>query len=667
MGLGMNCMLLLCVAAMLLCASCTSQSTQTVTDIPRIAGVDVRESPADWKGQGLVVRALAGENAILRPSTAFEVVGRLGWNEEGLLLQVNVTDSSPDESRDINTLYRGDSVELFLTTDDKTVGVAQVIASPGSDPSKARVKFFDYRNMTFKKDAAPVIPRAVSRRAEHGYVMDVLLPWSAMKIKPQVGTTARVRFCVNDLGGREIQRFGWINHQATGGWDDFPPVRLAEKPSAPSPIAVWGGYDEFKSCFVSAVAEPQLAGKTISVMQDGKVVGDAKLAMDGGRAMAQVILPFPELGKTMSDVAVQFDGKPIKSISFPDAVKARKDAFMAAASGPGRGFGPRSTLTPACKSTIFSGNEFPAFTCPDPERMNRLVGSFTIDTAYYNQQFDRVAKPTKPGRYGAITTVVAADGDSFTLYNTLYCLAPGASPTTKSAVFAAATAEAPAISQADADRLDRDWWHSLRKGLNTATRYEYFVHLPNGYGDDPAKRWPVIYYLHGSGRGEDANRARKDGPQGPATQRSDFPFIVVSLRSPGGWQPRAVYEVMDQVATACRTDTTRTYLCGFSMGAMGTWTIAQEQPHRFAAIAVVGGRKGDIARAGVLKGMGIWIINGADDTTTVSGDAKEMFDALQKAGVDAKYTEIPNAGHTDSDDVAYRWQELYDWMLQHHR
>ena len=61
----------------------------------------------------------------------------------------------------------------------------------------------------------------------------------------------------------------------------------------------------------------------------------------------------------------------------------------------------------------------------------------------------------------------------------------------------------------EAAKFDRDWWHALRKKLGTAVAYEYFVRLPAGYDADADKRWPVIFYLHGSGGGEKMENVQK--------------------------------------------------------------------------------------------------------------------------------------------------------------
>ena len=212
-------------------------------------------------------------------------------------------------------------------------------------------------------------------------------------------------------------------------------------------------------------------------------------------------------------------------------------------------------------------------------------------------------------------------------------------------------------------KVERDWWHRLLKKLGTPVKYEYFVRAPAGYDVDKAKRWPLLVFLHGSGGGNKMQDVQTNGPQVPARQRKDFPFLVLSLRSPGGWYPPAVKDVLDEVAAKYRTDEKRTYLTGFSMGGMGTWEVLFDQPKRFAAASPVGGRRGHPERAAELKHVPIWVWNGAVDGTTTPADAKAAVEALKAVGGNVKYTEIPEAGHVDSHDFVFHGTELYDWLL----
>ncbi len=652
-----------------------SEPTEVVTDLPRVTGVKVDGAVSDWQGQGLVIHALAGEKPLLRKGADFDVLGRLGWNDEGVLLQVEVTDSTPFEQVNPDIMYEGDCVEFFIMPNDQAQGFPQLVATPGrtKDVTETRLKVFDYRSLQLKKEVPAFTPRVACKTTERGYVMDLLFPWSSIKVKPEIGAIVGVRFAVNDSDATAAQRAGWLNYKKDGNWwNNLPRVRLAEKPSVPNPIAVWGGVDDLQSIYINAVAEPGHAGKTLSVVNGLKVVS-APLALDGTRATARILLPVPPPpdGVIPSSLTAFLDGQPLQSVTLPDLPKQYREMFLSG-QGRGRPDDANAWLKPSGPA-VFSGAEFPKIDYPEPERIRKVYGDYALNTAYYDAAFARVTRPTGPGRYGAITTAYNPAGDIFTRYQTLYRTAPDVTPTTQSAATQITLAQTPAAKGFDIAKADRDWWHALRKKIGTAVRYEYFVRLPKAYDADPRKRWPVIFFLHGSGGGNDPKWTRIGGPQGYALNNPDFPFITVSLRSPdgahnpGGWLVPAVEDVIDQVATTTRTDPARYYLCGFSMGAIATWDITEDRPERFAAVAAVGGRHGDLQRVAAIKYPPAWIINGDADIATTSADALQMVNALKAAGAEVKWTEIPGATHGDSGGVAFNWDELYTWFLQHHR
>jgi predicted peptidase len=208
----------------------------------------------------------------------------------------------------------------------------------------------------------------------------------------------------------------------------------------------------------------------------------------------------------------------------------------------------------------------------------------------------------------------------------------------------------------------------FEKEVKLTVKADYLLFLPEGYGQDPAKKWPVILFLHGAGeRGSDVNRVKAHGPPKIVEQKKDFPFIVISPQCPEDqwWDPELLIALLDDVSATHAVDADRVYLTGLSMGGFGTWATAIRYPDRFAAIAPIcgGGSKFQVRR---IRHVPAWVFHGDKDEAVPVGASIEMVDALKAAGGDVQFTRYPDAGH-DSWTESYNNPKLYDWFLSHKR
>jgi len=93
------------------------------------------------------------------------------------------------------------------------------------------------------------------------------------------------------------------------------------------------------------------------------------------------------------------------------------------------------------------------------------------------------------------------------------------------------TATAPKSASAE-QLLRKDYISTLDKET-----HQYFVYLPRGYSDQPAKKWPVMLFLHGNGeRGNGRDELDYVIGHGPLyeawIQKKDLPFIIISPQLP---------------------------------------------------------------------------------------------------------------------------------------
>lgn len=197
---------------------------------------------------------------------------------------------------------------------------------------------------------------------------------------------------------------------------------------------------------------------------------------------------------------------------------------------------------------------------------------------------------------------------------------------------------------------------------------QYLLHLPKSYGADPAKKWPVIVFLHGSGeRGNNPELVKVHGPPKLVEKDPDFPFIVLSPQCPDRqrWQPTILSRLLDEVLAAHAADLDRVYLTGLSLGGQGTWDWALAEPGRFAAIVPICGpaRVRDVKS---IKDIPTWVFHGAKDQAVELKQSEDIVAALEKAGGKPKFTVYPDAGH-DSWTETYANPELYKWLLEQRR
>jgi len=264
-----------------------------------------------------------------------------------------------------------------------------------------------------------------------------------------------------------------------------------------------------------------------------------------------------------------------------------------------------------------------------------------------------------------------------------------------------ATASILVVNRLPAQETDPELMQKRLKFETQSTKalsLGYLLYLPKDYDAGAAKKWPLIFFLHGAGeRGTNVALVSVHGP--PKLVKKAVPagknetdaarqqretaarmlaenFIVVSPQCPAGqrWDNDVLLGLLDDVIASRKVDTGRIYLTGLSMGGYGAWSLGTRYPERFAAIAPIcgGGERIDILLAGrekaaALKSLGVWAFHGAKDPTVPLSESERMIEAVRKAGVkEVELTVYPEAGH-DSWTESYNNPKLYEWFLKHER
>ena len=230
------------------------------------------------------------------------------------------------------------------------------------------------------------------------------------------------------------------------------------------------------------------------------------------------------------------------------------------------------------------------------------------------------------------------------------------------------------------------------------TTIDYRVYIPVGY--DPAKKYPVLLYLHGrSARGNDNEKQIGGAHLGSVIQLFDMKqperyrsFIAVFPQTQGSWfgdPAEDAIKALDQTVREFNGDPQRIYLAGLSLGGYGSWYLAAKYPNKFAAMVALGGGvvtpgaqplaslkslmsaemfalySAPDPYAAFAKAVGrtpVWIFHGGQDDTIDVNEARKLAAALKAAGGTVKYTEYPEEKHFIADRV-FTEAEFWKWLM----
>jgi len=442
-------------------------------------------------------------------------------------------------------------------------------------------------------------------------------------------------------------------------------------------------------------------GKKIAVWLAGKQIALGELAKGGPDGSAVAIPLSSELAAQKdAPLVVTLEGTPLSAvIKMPDLAKQRLNLLK--------------RLPMVASPSIFDTNGFPKIDFLNKELVEAAIGSYALNTRFFDANWNEVTAAKAPGRYGALVEFHSEDGTTFTrnltLFKTPQPYAPMKDPYSVTVKFPAAfglPADVLAKEQWNIDNwtgrtlqdlvhhdpdwavlvaglhdlaanpakwhgftawtIDDLWWAELHKRLGEDQEYAHLTYLPEAYDQDKKKMWPLILFLHGSGeRGTDLDKVKGQGPQGYINKGHSLPFIVVTPQCPleEWWDPARLNHLLEEVEAQYRVDPKRIYVTGLSMGGYGSFDLAATYPDKIAAIAPLsGGASPDIADR--LKKMPTWIFHGSDDAVVPARYSTDVAHAMQKEGNPAKLTIYPGVGH-GGWNVTYADPALYAWFLEH--
>jgi len=178
----------------------------------------------------------------------------------------------------------------------------------------------------------------------------------------------------------------------------------------------------------------------------------------------------------------------------------------------------------------------------------------------------------------------------------------------------------------------------------------FWLYVPERY--DGSANWPLVVALHGgSGQGRDflwtwlrEARSRRVLLAAPSSLGPTWSFLGEDVDA------ARLRALVARIAEGWRVDRERVLLTGLSDGATYTLFSGLQKGAPWTALAPLSGvlhpsllSSGALERA---RGRRIWLVHGARDWMFPVAVARMARDALQKAGAELSYQELPDLSHT---------------------
>jgi len=204
---------------------------------------------------------------------------------------------------------------------------------------------------------------------------------------------------------------------------------------------------------------------------------------------------------------------------------------------------------------------------------------------------------------------------------------------------------------------------------------EYYLYTPKNM--KAAERYPVVLFMHGC-CGVDYHAKLRNCVDPPVRMWHNFgantqtvPTYIISPATSRGWEQHfaAIKKVMDDLIANHNADPQRIYVCGFSMGGGGTFSIIQQYPNYFAAAITMGmSFRGDSVK---VKNIPLWCNQGETDYYARAlrknvADIRHLNGAVSDTGatwvtgVNPQYSNFKGVGHGVMWNAAST-QDLTGW------
>jgi predicted peptidase len=216
----------------------------------------------------------------------------------------------------------------------------------------------------------------------------------------------------------------------------------------------------------------------------------------------------------------------------------------------------------------------------------------------------------------------------------------------------------------------------------------YLEALPAHYSDHPKKKYPVIFFLNGSGSLGDGSKlsltvedniaipyliAKGKFPANFTVNNFTYQFIVLTPQFKSWPQASDVNDMIKYAINKYKIDTTRMYVCGLSMGGGTAWDDASTYGKGLAAVVPICGASAptnqkaqDISK----NTVAVWAFHNSGDPTVPSSYSSDWVKDINnnKPHIRAKLTMFQASVHdawskATNPNYTENGMNIYTWML----
>lgn len=374
------------------------------------------EEATDGRSSPFTVELLAGVKGAVSDPADTSAVAKIAWNEESLILRIDVYDDHLVVKKADDQLWAGDSVELFLSPKLGGGSYYQLVLAVEADGT-LRSKLYDFRSTP-----APALTHVSSgERTKEGYRIITRLPWSNLGIHPAAGTEAGMQLFVNDADpDQETFQMQWYPHAVSHSSDRMHRIRL-ETTTADKHLAgcsVQTGYDYHRLDVLMRRREPYREFDVVDGSGRKLAVGCFQ-PLGSGLQKAAVLLP-AECLQEMTEIVLVSEGDLIGKAVI--GAKAVMDGELLKSL-------QNITLVPKQPwGYLFEAGGRPEAVWSSPEAMRIAAGSDEARVRWFDASLNEVTSFERPGRYLAYVEAKLRDGRMVRRSATFYAIGAGSHP-----------------------------------------------------------------------------------------------------------------------------------------------------------------------------------------------------------------------------------------------